>query len=73
MINITVESLDSEESFKVKERLHNALVGSPAYINSEIAICDVDEKTFILAVGNCNDDDCKVHMFMTNDEINTSK
>lgn len=69
MIKITVTSVNSEETFKVKELLHNALVGSPAYINSEIAICDVDEKTFDLAVGNCNADDCGFTAFITSDEI----
>ena len=48
-----------EEREKVQERFHNALIGSPAYINSEIAICDGDASTskqpkpdsFYLAVG----------------------
>ena len=29
-----------EEREKVQERFHKALIGSPAYINSEIAVCD---------------------------------
>lgn len=48
-----------EEREKVQERFHKALIGSPAYINSEIAICDGDTSTnkhpkpdsFYLAVG----------------------
>ena len=34
-----------EEREKVQERFHNALIGSPAYILSEIAICDGDAST----------------------------
>ena len=34
-----------EEREKVQERFHNALIGSPAYISSEIAICDGDAST----------------------------
>lgn len=38
----------------VKEQLHRALVGSPAYKESEIAICDGDnpKNEFYLMVGN---------------------
>ncbi len=38
----------------VKEDIHKALVGSPAYVNSEIAICDGDDpsSSFCLIVGN---------------------
>lgn len=40
--------------------MHEALKGSPAYINSEIAICDNDDTSFYLVVGNNNDRDLKV-------------
>lgn len=44
----------------VMEKLHNALVGSPAYINSEIAIVEDGDDGFILVVGNPNDHNIKV-------------
>lgn len=44
-------------NFETKEKFHKALVGSPGYVNSEIAICDEDEESFLLIVGNKNDDD----------------
>ena len=44
-----------EECEKEKRVLHDALVGSPAYINSEIAIVQGDtDCEFILCVGNDN-------------------
>lgn len=45
----------AEQAAKVKEQFHHALVGSPAYINSEIAITDGDAPNeFFLVVGNSN-------------------
>ena len=51
-----LKSSTSEESHRVQSRLHDALIGSPAYVNSEIAICDgekdnPDSSFFYLAVG----------------------
>ena len=42
--------------------LHAALVGSPAYITSEIAIVEGDNDDFYLVVGNENDHDCTVEI-----------
>lgn len=59
MIVLGIKCASQEDMFKARETMHNALVGSPAYINSEIAICDCEEdKTkFLLVVGNSNDND----------------
>ena len=35
-----IKSSTPEENNRVQKRFHDALVGSPAYQNSEIAICD---------------------------------
>lgn len=45
----------------VMEKFHEALVGSPAYINSEIAICE-EQEGFVLIVGNENDNNCNVEV-----------
>ena len=53
MIQFNFSCPEGVDIYPVKEKLHNALVGSPAYINSEIAICDGDtNNTFALVVGN---------------------
>ena len=50
-----------EQAMRVKTQYHEALVGSPAYINSEIAIMDGDHPTeFYLVVGNGNEADMSV-------------
>lgn len=50
-----------EQALKVKTQYHEALVGSPAYVNSEIAIVDGDHPTeFYLVVGNANNADMSV-------------
>lgn len=51
-INIKCES--EEKMYELREKIHEALVGSPAYINSEIAICDLQDDAFTLIVGNYN-------------------
>lgn len=45
----------------VMEKVHNALVGSLAYINSEIAICE-EQDGFTLIVGNENKDNCQIEV-----------
>lgn len=45
----------------VKEALHNALVGSPAYVDSEIALVD-DEGFTKLVVGNNNEDNVSIEV-----------
>ena len=50
-----------EQAMKVKIQYHEALRGSPAYVNSEIAITDGDNPTeFYLVVGNSNEADISV-------------
>ena len=44
------------------EKLHNALVGSPAYVDSEIAIYEDDNGGFSLVVGNPNENDCVIEI-----------
>lgn len=49
--------------FKLKERFHKALKGSPAYINSEIGICDSKkDNEFYLIVGKDNKDNLRLTM-----------
>ena len=60
MINMIIQCGSKEEMEHKKTRMHEALKGSPAYINSEIAICDNDDTSFYLVVGNNNDRDLKV-------------
>lgn len=60
MINMIIQCSSKEEMEQKKTRMHEALKGSPAYINSEIAICDNDDTSFYLIVGNNNDRDLKV-------------
>ncbi len=63
MISFKVNVEDKKNVDAVKEGFHNALVGSPAYINSEIAICDGGEECdFFLVVGNNNDNDLAVDL-----------
>lgn len=54
-----------EELDKSVEKIHNSLVGSPAYINSEIAIVEGDsEDEYIICIGedNSNNIDIKVNL-----------
>lgn len=58
MIQILRKFNSAEEATRVKCNYHEALKGSPAYINSEIAILDGDsDNEFILIVGNHNSND----------------
>lgn len=59
MIDLIIKGKDKEDTFLMKEKMHNALAGSPAYIESEIAICDEDDNTFHLIIGNNNECDIK--------------
>ena len=58
-INMYVKGFKSEQDMCVaRDEFHEALVGSPAYINSEIALCDVNENgeaSFVLCIGENND------------------
>ena len=58
MITFKFDFTSNETANAFKERFHESLVGSPAYINSEIAICDGDyDDEFYLVVDNDNKDD----------------
>lgn len=52
MIEFTVNDPDKT----LMNHFHQALKGSPGYINSEIAICnDKNSESFTLIIGNDND------------------
>ena len=59
-INIKCESV--EKMHELREKMHLGLKGSPAYINSEIAICDLQDDAFTLIVGNYNEEHEKVNV-----------
>lgn len=51
----------------IKERFHEALIGSPGYVESEIAITDGDyNDEFILVVGNSNNNNITFNIFADN-------
>ena len=56
-VSINIKCTSPEEMFKLREKFHLGLVGSPGYINNEIAICDLQDDAFTLIVGNCNGED----------------
>lgn len=60
MIVINFKSDSKENMINERETLHNALVGSPAYISSEIALFEVDDTTIRLIIGNNNDLDMDI-------------
>ena len=66
MINFIIRSEDVEELNKIKQDCHYALTGSPAYVNSEIAICDNDETSFLLIIGNNNKCDITKEIYLSN-------
>lgn len=57
MIEIKVRCEDEQTRDELRDKFCSALVGSPAYVESEIAVCDDGDDGFILAVGNCNSND----------------
>lgn len=59
MIVLIINNKDKETMIQKREEFHNALVGSPAYMESEIAICNMqeDETSFMIIIGNNNDND----------------
>ena len=36
-----IKCKNQKEMLKVRQEIHDGLCGSPAYINSEIAVCDL--------------------------------
>ena len=57
MIEIKIKCNDEQERDELRDKFCEALVGSPAYVESEIAVCDDGDDGFILAVGNDNSHD----------------
>lgn len=52
---------EDNESMKTRlNEVHNALKGSPAYKENEIALCEMNETEFVLVVGEDNGNDCAV-------------
>ena len=69
MINLVIKSKDVKKLNSMKEDFHYALTGSPAYVNSEIAICDNDTESFFLIIGNNNNCDITKEIDVDNIEV----
>ena len=67
MIDLVIKGKDKEDTFLIKAAFHNALVGSPAYVDSEITICDEDDTSFHLIIGNSND--CNITKVINTEDI----
>lgn len=67
MIDLIIKGKDKENTFLVKEKFHNALAGSPAYKNSEIAICDEEDTSFHLVIGDRNE--CDITKVINTEDI----
>jgi hypothetical protein len=59
MIVLNIKCKNPEEMAKFRDRMCEALVGSPAFKNNEIAVCDFTDldKAFSIFIGNSNDHD----------------
>lgn len=59
MIVLNVKCKNHEEMVKMRDRMCEALVGSPAFLSNEIAICDFTDldKAFSMFIGNSNEHD----------------
>ena len=59
MINLVIKAKNNESMLKIREEFHKALICSPAYEGSEIAICteNPDGDEFNLVIGECNNND----------------
>lgn len=51
---------DSDKMSQDLETLHKALVGSPAYVSGEIALCESGNNEIALAIGNNNKDNLQI-------------
>lgn len=71
MIVMKVNCRTQERMIKKREEFHKALIGSPAYVDSEIAVCDEDDTSFLLIVGKNNDND--VYYNINADRLTISK
>lgn len=56
MIVFNIKCKQDEAAF-LRDRMCEALVGSPAFVNSEIGVCDVSPSEFCLVIGHSNDSD----------------
>lgn len=57
MITMSFPIDDIDELRKTGQAFHNALVGSPGYVNDEICLCvDETNREIILVVGNNSND-----------------
>lgn len=63
---LNIKCTSNEEMLKLREKVHLGLRGSPAYRNSEIMVCDLQDDAFTLIVGNNNDNDVEYDVHSTN-------
>ena len=59
MIVLNIKCRSAEDMPKLRDRMCEALVGSPAFINNEIAVCDFTDydKAFSIFIGKPNGND----------------
>ena len=59
MIVLNIKCRNPEEMAKFRDRMCEALAGSPAFIKNEIAVCDFPglDKAFSVFIGRSNDQD----------------
>lgn len=57
MITFRIHCPHPDVAAEWRDRFCEALVGSPAFINSEIGVCDGNDGEFYLVVGKSNDRD----------------
>lgn len=62
-VSINFKCTSPEEMQALRDKMHRGLVGSPAYISNEIALCDLQDDAFTIIIGNNNDNnvDFDVH------------
>ena len=56
-IRITFPHENEDEMREQLNDFHEALKGTPGYINNEIALCETSATEFVLVIGNDNDFD----------------
>ena len=56
MIVLNIKCEQDEAAF-LRDRMCEALAGSPAFIDSEIGVCDVSTSEFCLVIGHRNGSD----------------
>lgn len=62
MIVFKINCYTQEKMIKKREEFHEALIGSPAYQDSEIAVCDEDDTSFLLIIGKNNENNIKYNI-----------